>query len=383
MKNSLLNTLIFSIAFIFASCSSGADKSASDERVDEKQMEGRYVLSTQQFESSGMALGRMEMAEFHDVVTANGMIDVPPSNKASVSAYFGGTVIDIQLLPGEWVKKGQTLFIMENPDYVKVQQEYLEAKGQLVYLKSDYERQKNLVEDNVTSQKNYAKAESEFIVTKVKAEALRTQLKLMNIDPDALTIDHIHTTINILSPISGYVTNVDITRGAYLNPTHEAVRIVNTDHLHLELNIFEKDLAKVRIGQAIKFNIQEDEMQEYDAVVHLVNKTVDPENRSIGVHGHLVDEKRSTRFNPGMYVEAEIYTTSASKTSLPQNALVEMDGQYYVLVLESSSNNEYVFVRHKVKKGKSNNAYSEILNTDDFGDDTSFLVNGSFNLITE
>ena len=124
-------------------------------------------------------------------------------------------------------------------------------------------------------------------------------------------------------------------------------------------------------------------MQEYDAVVHLVNKTVDPENRSIGVHGHLVDEKLSTRFNPGMYVEAEIYTTSASKTSLPQNALVEMDGQNYVLVLESSSNNEYVFVRHKVKKGKSNNTYSEILNTDDFGDDTSFLVNGSFNLITE
>src|SRR5690606_33026367 len=114
-----------------------------------------------QFQSSNMVLGKMEMGSFHEVVKANGMFDVPPENRAAVSCYFGGTVKDIRLLPGQKVKKGQVLFILENPDYVQMQQDFLEAKGQLAYLKSDYERQKNLAQDNVTSQKNYLKAESE------------------------------------------------------------------------------------------------------------------------------------------------------------------------------------------------------------------------------
>jgi cobalt-zinc-cadmium efflux system membrane fusion protein len=381
MKHKTIFTMM--IMLMLAACISSEKKSMSEERVAQPSSDNRYVLSTEQFERSGMKLGQIEMAEFHDIIKANGVIDVPPANRASVSAYFGGTVTDIRLIPGQWVDKGDILFVMENPEYVQVQQEYLETKGQLTYLKSDFERQRNLVQDNVTSQKNFLKAESEYTVMRVKLEALRMQLKLMNIDPENLTIDHLHTMINIYSPISGYVTNVDITRGAFLNPTHEAVRLVDTDHIHLELNIFEKDLSKVKIGQAITFKIQEDETQEYDAKVHLVNKTVDPENRSIGIHGHLTDEKLSVRFNPGMYVEADIYTASETKMALPHDALVDMDGQYYVLVLENSSNGSYAFVKHSVITGKSSNTHTEILNAGDFDKTTSFLIDGSFNLITE
>ena len=321
------------------------------------------------------------MKEFHQVVKANGMFDVPPENRASISSYYGGTVKNIQLLPGERVKKGQILFILENPDYVQLQQDFLEAKGQLTYLKSDYERQKNLVQDRVTSQKSYLKSESEYTVTRVRVESISKKLKLMNIDPNTLTIGNIHTTINIYSPINGYVTKVNITRGAYLNPSEVAITLVDTDHLHLELNIFEKDISKVDIGQPIRFRVQEDIGRQYEAVVHLVNKVVDPENRTIGIHGHLLNEKLSTKFNPGMYVEAEIYTTSESKKSLPQDAIVEVDGQYYVLVLESSSNGNYVFAQKEVKTGKSDNGYIEILNYQDFNINAEFLVNGAFKLI--
>ena len=382
MKNFIIICLLLVAATMLPSCSSSPEK-VTEEKETETSMNSEYQLTANQFQSSGMQVGKMEERSFHEVVKAIGMFDVPPENRASVTSYFGGTVKKIELLPGEQVKKGQVLFVLENPDYVQMQQDYLEAKGQLKYLKSDYERQKSLNEDKVTSEKNYLKAESDYTVTKVKVESLNRKLRLMNINPNTLTMDNIRTTINIYSPINGYITEVNISRGTFLNPSLTAITIVDTDHIHLELNIFEKDISKVKIGQPIRFSIQEDNKREYKASVYLVNKSVNTENRKIGIHGHLSDENESTLFNPGMYVEADIYAASESMMSLPQEALVDVDGQMYVLVLESESDGKYQFVKKEVKTGKSNDGYTEILNTQDFQDSTEFLVKGAFNLIKE
>jgi cobalt-zinc-cadmium efflux system membrane fusion protein len=383
MKRQASSYLIVVSFLLIASCSSKTETIISEETNSEILNEGTYELTLVQFNSSKMELGKLEMGSFHDVVKTNGMFDVPPENRAEVSCYFGGTVKDIKLLPGQRVKKGEVLFILENPDYVQMQQDFLEAKGQLMYLESDYERQKNLAKDNVSSQKNYLKAESDYTVTRVKVESSSKKLALMNINPDTLTIENIRTTVNVVSPISGYVTDVAISRGSFLNPLSLAVSIVNTEHLHLELNIFEKDLAKVKIGQPIQFRIQNDNGNDYKAIVHLVNKTVDAEKRTVGIHGHLSNEKLASKFNPGMYVEADIYTSSSSRMSLPQTALVEAQGKHYVLVLQNAANNGYTFLKREVQTGLFNNDQIEILNTQDFKEDTQFLVDGAFNLITE
>ncbi|GEO20850.1 efflux RND transporter periplasmic adaptor subunit [Cyclobacterium qasimii] len=383
MKNHALVYITFASLLFFASCSSKSGISEENTTATGTLLEGDYVITTSQFKSSAMELGKLEMASFHQVVKAIGKFDVPPENNAAVSSYFGGTVKDIRLLPGEKVKKGQKLFTLENPDFVQLQQDYLEAKGQLTYLKSDYERQKNLAQDNVTSQKNYLKAESDYVVTKVKAEALAKKLQLMNIDPKTLSLENIRTTIQITSPIEGYVTRVDAMRGKFLSPSETAISIVDTDHMHLELNVFEKDLSKISKGQPIVFKIQEDDSKEYEAFVYLVNKIVDPENRTIGIHGHLSEEKLAERFNPGMYVEAEIYATTATKASLPQDALVDIDGEYSVLVLKHFSETEYTFMKRGVKTGLTNEGKVEILNHQEFSEDAQFLVKGAFNIIKD
>jgi cobalt-zinc-cadmium efflux system membrane fusion protein len=384
-KMNMKYLIVVSIGMVMAvaSCSSNQDRPLSTEAAAPAPATEDYELSTKQFQSSGMKLGKLDTQAFHQVVPAKGMFDVPPKNQAAVSSYFGGTVTDVQLLPGERVRKGQALFILENPDYVQLQQDYLEAKGQLTYLKSDYERQKNLVQDQVTSEKNYLKAEADYTVTQVKVESLGKKLALMGIDPSTLSIDNLRTTLTIYSPISGYVTAVNITKGTFITPSQTAINIVDTDHLHVELNIFERDLSKVQIGQTIRFRIQDDGSQSYQASVHLINKRVDPDTRTIGIHGHLSDEQLSERFNPGMYIEADIYTTTESKAALPAAAIVELDGRTYVLVLQSAVDGRYSFVKKEVKTGASSHGYSEILNAQDFSDDTAFLINGAFNLITE
>jgi cobalt-zinc-cadmium efflux system membrane fusion protein len=374
--------MLFASLLFFGSCSSPSGIPEGEATATATAKEGTFELTSKQFQSSGMELGKLEMAPFHQVVKAIGKFDVPPENNAAVSSYFAGTVIDIRLLPGERVNRGQRLFTLENPDFVQMQQDYLEAKGQLTYLQSDYERQKNLAQDNVTSQKKYLKAESDYIVTKVRAESLAKKLSLMNIDPNALSLENIRTRIQVTSPINGYVTRVDAMRGKFLSPSQTAISIVDTDHMHLELNIFEKDLPKIAKGQPIKFKIQEDDSREYEAFVYLVNKTVDAEDRTIGIHGHLTDEKLTERFNPGMYVEAEIFTSESSKLSLPQDALVDIEGKYYVLILESKSEDGYTFIKKEVKTGLSNDTNVEILNHQEFRENTQFLTKGAFNLIT-
>ena len=383
MKKLIVNYLIVSTLILLAACSSKNSTTTSDNMNVENSTEEVYTLTTNQFNLSEMKLGKLEMQEFYEVVKSNGIFDVPPQNNASISSYFGGSVKDVVLIPGERVKRGQVLFTLENPEYVQLQQDFLESQGQLTYLKSDYERQKNLAQDNVTSQKNYLKSESDYTVTRVRYESLGKKLELLNINPKTLTIENIRTAVNVIAPINGHVTQVNITKGSYLNPSDVAMVLVDADHMHLELNIFEKDINKVKVGQPIHFRIQEDHGKQYEAIVYLVNKTVDAEMRTIGVHGHLIDEKLTNRFNPGVYIEAEIYTTSDTRLSLPQGALIEVDNSYYVLVLDSSSDEGYTFGKKEVKTGASNKDNIQILNASDFNENTEFLVKGAFNLIKD
>jgi cobalt-zinc-cadmium efflux system membrane fusion protein len=168
-----------------------------------------------------------------------------------------------------------------------------------------------------------------------------------------------------------------------LTPSEPAIKIVDTDHIHLELNVFERDLPALAVGQDIRFRIQESKESEYDATVYLINKVIDPEKRTVGIHGHLVDENLAKRLNPGMYVEADIYTTSDKVWSLPKDALVEIDGVFYVLVLQDRTESGYTFLKREVKTGASNDSQIEIMNTADFIENEEFLINGAFNLITE
>lgn len=368
---------------LIGSCTTKTESENTEKALEQISDSNIVTLTTKQFQSSDMSTGKLELHQFHQTVQANGMLDVPPQNRVSVSAYFGGYIKEIRLLPGEEVRKGQTLFVLENPDFVQFQQDFLEAKAQLAYLKSDYERQKNLVQDNVTSQKNYLKAESDFMVTQVKEQSLRKKLILMNIDPISLDITNMRTSINIPAPIDGFVTSVNFSRGAFINPEEVALTIVNTNALQLQLNIFEKDLKSVRAGQTIRFSIQDDNSTTYQAKVNLVNKTVDPEKRTVGVYGIITDKLLAKSMNAGMYVEAKIYTTSEAGKSLPLDAVVEVNGNHYVLLLINKTATDYSFEKREVKIGSSGEAYIEILNASDFKENSEFLVTGAFNLIIE
>ena len=373
-------SLLLVVILALASCNSKEkpevvtiDATKTTENVDV------ITITENQFTSGNMEIGKITKQPFSTIVKANGMFAVPPENQADVSAYFAGYVKNISLLPGDSVKKGQTLFTIENPEYLQVQQDFLEAKGRLNYLKSDYERQKELMVDNVTSKKSFLKAKSEYTVTLAQYQSLKKRLSLMNINPNSLTGENIRSVISVLSPIKGYATKINATKGMYLNPSDVAITVTNTDNLHIELKIFEKDLPMVKMGLPINVRLQNDMNKVYQGKVHLVNKAINTQDRTVDIHGDLINEDDAKLFAPGMYIEGEILTTTKEHSALPVEAIANIDNDYFVLVKENETN----YKRVLVKIGATTNGFIQILNTDSFAPNTEFLTKGAFNLITE
>lgn len=240
-----------------------------------------------------------------DFISVRGYVDVPPEQRVSVSPFYGGYIKEIMVLPGSQVNKGEVLFTMENPLYIQLQEQYIEATEQLEYLKEDYERQKVLATEEIVSRKNYKKAESDFKVMTAKANGLREQLNMLGLSIAAIEKGQFSSSVSVKSTIKGNVTAVNIQKGIYLDPKDVAVSIINTDHLHLELEVFEQDASRIQEGQKIWFTVPEMSHQEYQGSVHLVVPSIDLQKRTILVHGHIDEEHEST-FLPGMYVDAKI-----------------------------------------------------------------------------
>jgi len=258
----------------------------------------------------------------------------------------------------------------------------LEIKSQLTYLRSDFERQQALSRDNIASQKNFLKSESDYLSHLAMFEGLKKRLSLLDIDPESVTAENIKSDIPVYAPISGYITEVNAENGGFLSPSEIALSIINTDHIHLDLNIFEKDINSLKEGQKILFRLPDKKNVNYEAEVFLIGQSIHAENRMVNVHAHLKDESQNQGFVPGMYVEADIFVSEGSTAkALPVDAVVESSGQHFVLLKRGEEDGEMVFVKKDIKTGASSANRIEVLNPEDFLPSDEFLVKGAYSLI--
>lgn len=354
MKN--LYILLFSFAFL--ACGNQEKKAATE--VETAVNKSEISISKAQFESEKMELGQLTEQAFNTIVKANGMIDVPPENKASVSTFVGGYVTKIPLLIGDKVVKGQLVASLKNIEFVEMQQEYLEIAEQLTYLKNEYLRQKTLFDEQITSQKNYLKAESIYKSNLATYNGLRQKLQMLNINPTAVEKGEITSTIHIYSPINGFVTKVNVSNGTFVSSASELIEIVNTNHIHLELSVYEKDILRIKKDQKILFKVPEASNKIYDAEVHLVGTSIN-KDRTIKIHGHIYEEEK-TNFITGMFVEADIICDSKKEISLPKSAIIQSDDSYFTLVLKDKKDDNYLFDKIKLNLGLEDENYVQIKN---------------------
>lgn len=370
---------IIAIALAFIACGNSEKKNETGTKQTLKANE--LLLTQAQFDGEQMQLGKLEAHTFNELIKTSGVIDVPPNNKAQISAFIGGYITKTALLIGDQVKKGQLLVTLENPEFVEIQQQYLEISEQLNYLKSEYRRQETLFTEKITSQKNFLKSESEYKGNLARYNGLRKKLNMLNINPASVEAGKITSTVNLYAPINGFVTHINVSNGTYVSPADVIMDIVDNATIHIELSIFEKDILKLKKDQIVCFKIPEASKETFQAKIKLIGTTIDKTSRSIKVYAQIIEDS-DTNFLVGMFVEANIITDTVNSLALPKEAILEIGDDFFALVLAKKKDGNYYFKETKLDLGAQNEDFATVLNSETLVD-KEILIKGGYMLLGE
>ena len=371
---------IFSILVGFALIACGGEKKAGEETSMVEEDNSVVVVTQDQFKTMKMEISPLVEKDFDVVIKASGKIDVPPQNRAKVTSFVGGFVKSLYHMVGDKVSKGQPLLILESPEYLDIQQSYLEIFGQLSYLKSEYERQRTLFNEKIASQKKYMEAESDYKKAKATYESLRQKLRMLNISPEQVEQGKLSSSVTVYAPISGDITIINANMGMAVSPSDVIMEIVDTKFLHLELSVFEKNVFDLKNGQKVKFIIPQISSDEFEATVSLIGKSVEGNDRIVTVYATL-DESTKQKLLTGMFVEAQIVASSKKVLSVPVDALTSEESNQFLLVLESEKDGNYTFRKTLVKTGDRNGEWIEVIPDNNIKADAQILVKGVYDVI--
>jgi len=370
MRKATKSILFLSALWLIISCASKNEEAAS---VDTGEIENSVTLSNEQLKNAGIELGKISQKSISSVLKVNGRIDVPPQNMISVSVPMGGYLKSTKLLPGMHLNKGEVIAVMEDQQYIQLQQDYLTAKARLNFTANEYNRQKELNQSKASSDKVLQQTEVDYTTEKINVKSLAERLKLIGVNPDKLDENSISKSINLYSPINGYVSSVNVNIGKFTQPSEVLFELINPADIHLALTIFEKDLSKLSIGQTVLAYTNSQPDKRYECEIILIGKNLSTE-RSTEVHSHFENYDKS--LIPGMYMNAEIEIKNNTVYALPEEAIVRFENNQYIFLSEG----EATFTIQEVKTGDSENGFIEIISGEKLLD-KNVVMKGAYNLL--
>lgn len=334
------------------------------------------TLTAAQAKNVAIEVAQPESRTLSATLKVNGKIDVPPQNMVSISMPLGGYLKNTSLLPGMFVKKNSAIATMEDQQYIQLQQEYLSTLAKLSFAEKEYQRQKDLNENQASSDKVFQQAESEYKNLRIAKNALGEKLRLIHINPNTLSENNISKSVTIYSPIDGYVSKVNVNIGKYLNPTDILFELINPDDIHLNLKVYEKDINNLYVGQRLFAYNNSNPTERHECKIILVSKDISSNEHSAEVHCHF--NQYDKKLLPGMYMNADIELKNESQLSIQKEAIVSYEDKNYVFVKKS----ENQFELTEVELGISENNFTTIMNPDLFKD-KEIVIKGAYILLMQ
>jgi cobalt-zinc-cadmium efflux system membrane fusion protein len=343
-------------------------------------LQNKITISRKQFVEANMEIGSLRDTMFSRYITSNGYVGVPVSNKATLGSFMGGNVSEILVQTGQRVNKGQSLIRIQNVEFIELQRDYFESKAELNNVQMVYERLKNLAGDNISSQKELQQAEMDYTMTGARTKALEEKLRLIQVDPKTLDVNDIKPEYSLYAPISGFVSNIYVSPGAWLNAENQTMELINTDVLFLYLEVFEKDITKIRTGMNVKGSLPDYGSNSLDATIETIGKQIDPLKRTVGVVARINNAEEYPLVY-GMFAGARILYEDYQVSFLPEDAVVDVDNQNFVLLVKEESSDRLVCEQHEVRIGETINGMTEIIQNQGFAQNARFIVKGGFQLM--
>lgn len=342
MKSSNIKSIIAFAVFVsaisFSSCKQGNKTETKEAAKTEEEHKAAIEISEEQMKAVGIELGTIEMKNLNSVVKSSGQLEVPPQNKADVNSLVPGIIKKIMVLEGSYVRQGQTLAVLENTDIVRMQQDYLTLKKEFVYTQQEYQRQKDLNTESAGTGKVFQQAASKYETDKARLQGMETQLQQLNISPASVVNGKFVSQIPINAPISGVIGHIRIKTGSYVDMQTSLMDIVDNSQVHCDLQVYEKDLFKVKDGQKVEFILTNQNNKQITGTIYGINQSFENENKSVIVHAKI-SNAGSIKLLPGMYVSALINVGNQTVQAVPVDAVVNAEGKTFIFIVSGEEEN--------------------------------------------
>lgn len=363
--------VFFAFFLTFSACNNHKEGDGHNHSTEAKTKEGKTetaheetpptiaTLTAEQINTVGITYGSVEMKQLTATIKANGNLKVPNNNKANATSLYGGVIKTLYVQIGSYVKKGQVIATIANPQFIQLQEEYLTIGSKIIFAQQELARQKELNEGNAGAKKNLQNAQAELNTLQTRRASLQQQIQLMGINPNSISNSNLKSALVVTSPLNGTVSNVFAKIGSYVDVSSPVAEIVDNGALHLDLNVFEKDLPMLKVGQTIHFTLTNNPTNEYDAQVFSIGTAFENESKTIPVHCTIKGNK--TGLIDGMNITAIISLNNVTTPAVPTEAIVEADGKYYIFIktnkepIEHHEDGEEGHDHKEVEKGKEAN----------------------------
>ncbi|NBC08948.1 MAG: efflux RND transporter periplasmic adaptor subunit [Bacteroidetes bacterium] len=340
----------------FSACQNEADPTEEAAQA-ETATSTTISLTPDQMQQANVELGQPQERAIGSYISCSGQIDVPPAGRHAIHSPVMGFVGNIKHLPGQYVERGTPLTSIHHPDLIRLQRDFLETAARLPFLEKDKARKAELAESDAASQKAFETIASELAVAQSRLSGLRAELELIGIDVDELEQSQtLQKRIYLYAPVSGYLAAIPAQPGQLVQPDAPLFRMIDRSHLHLELEVYAKDLPKVKKGQPVRIQ-QAGSEQEMRGQVHLIGQSVDLERKTARVHVHF--DEPPTQLAVGTFLFAHIQVDSRQTTVVPASAIVRSGESAYVFQQTDKG-----FERVPVQLGQQEGEYYELKDSD-------------------
>lgn len=401
----MMGILVLSTVLQCKSNSKADQEGDNPEQEEHSHEDGTVSFTEEQMKAVGITLGTIERKQLTSALKANGILKVPNQNKATINSLYSGTVTKIMIEPGFQVKKGQTIAVINNPELIEVQGQYLNMIAQVTQAEQEVKRQKMLFEGKAGALKNLQAAEASLKTLQNTKAIYAGQIRAMGINPNLLSPDKMISELAVRSPISGTVSKVGVEMGAFIGTASLIAEVIDNSQLHLDLFVYEQDLPKLHKGQTIHFTLTNYPGREYDAEIFSLGNTFEDESKAVSIHARVLGDK--TGLIDGMNVTAIISLEAATVTAVPTEAIVSDQGRDYIFIREHSATGDdhghdeqgdgdehddhadhpspevYVFRKILVVRGTSDIGYTEITLLDEIPEGAQIVTGGAFFVIAK
>jgi RND family efflux transporter MFP subunit len=397
-KNSIIVVSFFLIISLLA-CGGektpGKEPPAAEEHEEHRDL-NTTNLTAEQVRTIGIEFGAIEQKQLTASLKTNGVLRVPNQNKASVNSVYSGVIKSLLVQPGNFVKKGEVIATIANPEFIRVQSDYLNVEAKIHLAELEVKRQSELNAGNAGALKNLQAAETELRTLQTARASYEQQIRLMGVDPSRLTNNKLVSVLSITSPIAGVVSDVKVQMGSFVDVSTAIADIVDNSQLHLDLFVYEKDLPRIQNNQLIHFTLTNSPGKEYDAQIYSLGASFEDESKAVTIHARVLGDKAG--LIDGMNITAVISLEKATVAAVPTSAIVSYQGRDYIFFLKEETDGtndvhgtgkqahvtdtvasaELVFERVPVARGTTDVGYTEITVLNEIPKDAKIVVQGAF-----